>query len=446
MKRIYFHTFGCTANFYESEAMAGMLTKVGYEIVGGMSNDVSFARDANLMIVNICTVKGNKTALDALKDFYSKFSDKKFVITGCIPKDAVSEIKEIVSNASFCSTTNMMSIVEVVEEALAGSVVEALKYKREVKVNLPRIRRNKVIGITPILQGCAHFCTFCSTRLVKGRVLSYPMDEVIADVKQNIADGCKEIWLTSQDNGTYMLDHEKVTMLPELLEAICSLEGDFKVRLGMMNPTHIIPVVDKLVEVFKNEKMFKFIHIPIQAGSDSVLDRMRRQHTVEEFRVILERFRKVHPNLTVSTDIICGFPGETDHDFNETLNVVREMKFDIVNLARFAPRPMTLAAKMENQISGGVKKERSREITEVYRKICLENNQKWLDWSGIVAISEEASYSHGVKTWVARNYAYKHVLIKGNYKLGDELRVKVNSVSRFDLHAEEIEEIVVKSN
>jgi len=452
LQKIYFHTQGCTANVYESEAMAGMLAKVGYEIVNSLNsnndnisntnnkNDVSNANGADMIILNICTVKGNKTALDAMKNLHNQFADKKFVITGCIPKEAIADIRKIIPDASLCSTTNMKSIVETVEETFAGNMIEAMSYKREIKVNLPRIRKNKVVGITPILQGCAHFCTFCSTRLVKGRVLSFPSDEIIADVKQNVVDGCKEIWLTSQDNGTYMLDHQKITALPELLNAILAVEGDFKVRLGMMNPTHILPVLDKIIEVFNHPKMFKFIHVPIQAGSDKILDAMKRQYTVEEFRTIIDKFRAMHPDITISTDIICGFPGETEDEFNHTAEAVKQMRFDVINLARFAPRAYTVAAKMPEQIHGRVKKERTRVITKLYRQIAAMHNQRWIDWQGEVIIDEISDYSpDGIKTWNARNYAYKLVIIKDSnneFSLGDKLSVRIKRATAFDLRAE----------
>ncbi len=455
-KKIYFHTQGCTANVYESEAMAGMLAKAGYKIVDKLDNDVADAKAADssiqnnnnnnnnnvpdMLILNICTVKGNKTALDAMKHLHNKFAEKKFVITGCIPKEAIADIRKIIPAAGLCSTTNMKSIIEVVEETFAGNMIEAMSYKREIKVNLPRIRKNKVVGITPILQGCAHFCTFCSTRLVKGRVLSFPADEIIADVKQNIADGCKEIWLTSQDNGTYMLDHQKITALPELLNEILSVEGDFKVRLGMMNPTHILPVLDRIIEVFNHQKMFKFIHVPIQAGSDKILDAMKRQYSVEEFVTIINKFRQVHPDITISTDIICGFPGETEEDFQETIEAVKQLKFDVINLARFAPRELTVAAKMPQQIHGRVKKERTRVITKLYREVAAEQNQRWLNWEGEVIVDEISDYSpDGIKTWNARNYAYKLVIVKdanNKFSLGDKLLVKIKRATAFDLRAE----------
>ena len=454
-QKIYFHTQCCTANVYESEAMAGMLAKVGYEIVDSINsnndkNVVSKSQNANsimqnnilpdMIVLNICTVKGNKTALDAMKQFHTKFVGKKFVITGCIPKEAIAEIRKIIPDASLCSTTNMKSIIEVVEETFAGNIIEAMSYKREIKVNLPRIRKNKVVGITPILQGCAHYCTFCSTRLVKGRVLSFPADEIIADVKQNIADGCKEIWLTSQDNGTYMLDHQKITALPELLKEILSVEGDFKVRLGMMNPTHILPVLDKLIDVFNHPKMFKFIHVPIQAGSDKILDAMKRQYTVEEFRTIINKFRQAYPDITISTDIICGFPGETEEEFNQTAEIVKELKFDVINLARFAPRAYTVAAKMPEQLHGRIKKERTRIITRLYREIAAMHNQRWIGWQGEVIIDEISDYSpDGIKTWNARNYAYKLVIIKdpnNEFSLGDKLSVNIKRATAFDLRAE----------
>ena len=160
--------------------------------------------------------------------------------------------------------------------------MELLDKKYEVKANLPSVRKNPVIGIVPILNGCNYFCTFCSTKLVKGKLFSYPMDAIRQDVKSHLKAGCKEIWITSNDTGAYMIEQGGKQKLVELLEQILSVPIDFKLRLGMMNPGNSITILDELIEIYKHPKMFKFLHIPLQSGNNEILKLMNRKYTEDD--------------------------------------------------------------------------------------------------------------------------------------------------------------------
>ena len=202
MTNVYIQTHGCSANVVESEAMMGLLTKSGFKIVDEMEYS-----DVN--IINICTVKGIVIPLSEIKKFTKQFPDKKLVVTGCITKDIIPQIRKITQEASLVNTHNIHRIVEAVEELLQGNVLEALTQERPIKVSLPKIRANKIIGIVPIASGCADFCTYCSVKLIKGDIFSYPETLIINEIKKNVEQGCKEVWLTSQDNGAYALIPEK---------------------------------------------------------------------------------------------------------------------------------------------------------------------------------------------------------------------------------------------
>ncbi|MBI2660090.1 tRNA (N(6)-L-threonylcarbamoyladenosine(37)-C(2))-methylthiotransferase [Candidatus Woesearchaeota archaeon] len=424
MPKVHFITQGCSSNARESEIMAGLLNNSGYDIVKEENN-------SEINVVNICTVKGDTTALREIRRLKKMHPEKNLIVTGCITEGIVPKIKNIDENISFANTHNLGRISTVVENSLNGTVLELLDKRYEQKVNLPSIRKNPVVGIVPILNGCNYFCTFCSTKLVKGKLFSYPMDAIRQDVKEHLKSGCKEIWVTSNDNGAYLVEQGGKQKLVELLEQILSIPVDFKLRLGMMNPGNTITILDELIEIYKNSKMFKFLHIPIQSGNDSILKSMNRKYNVEDFIGVVSAFRKEIPKITISTDVIVGFPSETEEQFNDSLEIIKKIKPDVLNLSRYAARDGTIAAKMK-QLPTNTLKQRSRITTNVFRQIAYENNKKWLDWQGKILIDEKGKED----SWIGRNYCYKPVIVKGDFKLGSEIDVKITDFTSFDLRGE----------
>ena len=424
MQKVHFITQGCSSNARESEIMIGLLDNSGYDIVGDEDN-------SDINVVNICTVKGDTTALREVRRLKKEFPEKKLIVAGCITESIVPKIKNIDEGISFVNTHNFGRISAVVENSLNGTVLEMLDKKYEQKVNLLSVRKNPVIGIVPILNGCNYFCTFCSTKLVKGKLFSYPMDAIRQDVKEHLKSGCKEIWITSNDTGAYMVEQGGKQKLVGLLEQILTIPLDFKLRLGMMNPGNTISILNGLIETYKHPKMFKFLHIPIQSGNNEILKSMNRKYTVEDFTNVVEAFRKEMPEITISTDIIVGFPSETEPQFEDSLNVIKKIKPDVLNLSMYAAREGTIAAKMK-QLSTNKLKQRSRIMTNLYRQIALENNQKWVGWKGSILIDEKGKND----SWIGRNYCYKPVIVKGNFNLGDEIDVKITDVTSFDLRGE----------
>jgi len=424
MPNIHFITQGCSSNLRESELMMGLLDNSGYKIVEKED-------DSDVNVVNICTVKGDTTALREIRRLKKQFPEKKLVVAGCITESIVPKVKNIDEGISFVNTHNFGRISTVVENSLNGNVLELLGKRYEQKVNLPSVRKNPVIGIVPILNGCNYFCTFCSTKLVKGKLFSYPMDAIRQDVKSHLKAGCKEIWITSNDTGAYMIEQGGKQKLVELLEQILSVPIDFKLRLGMMNPGNSITILDELIEIYKHPKMFKFLHIPLQSGNNEILKLMNRKYTVENFINVVEAFRKEIPEITISTDTIVGFPSETELQFEDSVNALKKIKPDVLNLSRYAAREGTIAAKMK-PLSTNALKQRSRIMTSLYRQIALENNKKWTNWQGKILIDEKGKHD----SWIGRNYCYKPVVVKGDFRLGDEIDVKINDVTEFDLRGE----------
>lgn len=426
MIKVFFKTFGCSTNLSETEVMKGLLNEAKFEIVNHYI-------DADVIIINMCSVKTPAyikavRAISAAK----RLKNKRLIIAGCIPKHAVKEFKILAPNASLISTNNLTEIVSVVEETINNNPIELTSGNTLPKINLPRIRNNNIISIIPISNSCIDNCTYCSVRSIKGSFRSYPVQNILRELKNSVVSGCKEVWLTSQDNGCYGTDIN--TNLVELLNKVIHATGKFKVRLGMMNPTHIKPFLNELIEVYQDDKMFKFIHLPVQSGNDEVLKKMGRRYSVEEFRNIVSAFRQSIPQITLSTDIICGFPGETEEQFNDSIRLIKEIRPDVLNISRYWARPGTAASRMKEQVHGNMNKERSRRLHSIFEFISYENNRRWRGWEGDVIIDENGKEN----TLVGRNFAYKPVIIEGNYQLGEIVNVRVNKFTIYDLRAEVI--------
>jgi len=422
MVKVYIRTFGCALNHSDSELMAGLLEKAGFEIVNS-------AKEAFVIIINTCTVKGPSETkfFNYLEKIKSRYKHKKIVIAGCIPQADASRLE----GYPLLGTSNIINVVQAVEEALNNNPIKLLVKEKHQRLNLPKIRKNPVIEIIPICEGCLGApCTYCKVKSARGDLRSYPKEEILHQARLAVRkDNIPEIWLTAQDTGCYGKDIGG--SLPDMLNDLIKIPGDFKIRLGMLNPNHAFEFLEDLINIYKSEKMFKFLHIPVQSGSDEVLKAMKRKYAAEQFREIIRKFRQAVPEITIATDIICGFPGETEDQFNESLNLIKEIAPDVLNISRFWPRSKTPAAKLKNQIPGAEKKRRSSMITHIFNNISRMRNERWLDWRGEILIDEIGKDD----TFVGRNFAYKPVIVKGGYKLGDKIDVKIIRTTVFDLRA-----------
>ncbi len=421
MAKIFIETFGCSANYNNSEIMAGLLVKKGHKVV-------SEPRNADLIIVNTCTVKQptenrvKKSIMDFLK------LKKKIIIAGCMPEVQKDLLKTIAPNASLVGPHHLKMISSVVDKVFKNKTVERIGKRNEIKLNCPELRKNPIIQIIQISEGCNGSCSYCIVRLAKGKLFSYPESEIVKQIESGIKNNCKEIWLTSQDNAAYGQD--KNTNLVSLLRKIVSIKGEFKVRIGMMDPNNVLLILDDLIKSLKSDKLFKFLHIPLQSGNDQILKKMKRPYTVDEFKKIIKKLRKEIPEITISTDIICGFPSETEEQFNDSIKLIKEIKPDVLNISRFWPRPGTKAAKMENQIHGNLTKQRSQLLTKEFNNISFEKNKNWIKWKGHVLIDEKGKDN----SFVGRNYCYKPVVVKSKKELlGKEVNIRVNEATNHTL-------------
>lgn len=415
---IYVEVYGCAVSQGESEIIAGLLQKAGFEIVKNI--EIS-----DIIIIVTCYVKKitEQKLLFRIEDIQKKYPDKKLIISGCMPEIDHNKVISIAPNASIVSTHHITKIAQAVQKTLKGKKVELLGESKEIKLCLPRIRKNPIVDIVPISSGCNSNCSYCCVRFAKGKLFSYPKNKILDEISSSVKTGCKEIWLTSQDNAAYELDTHERSQLPELLKKISAVDGNFFVRVGMMNPNHVIKILSELISAYNNKKIYKFLHLPVQSGDDKVLKDMNRPYSVEDFEEIVSSFNESF-RFQLWTDIIVGYPTESEEQFRNTLKLIKRVKPDYVNVSRYGYRPNTPLLKT---LKTEVLKERSRIASSVVRQITLEKNREWIDWRGDILISER-----GLKKgqWIGRNFAYKPVLInKSGSLLGKIIKVKIIDTS-----------------
>jgi threonylcarbamoyladenosine tRNA methylthiotransferase CDKAL1 len=414
--RVLVKSYGCSANLADGEVLAGCLAKAGYELTGSAS-------EADVVVYNTCAVKGptENRIIETLKRVPP---EKKVIVAGCLPLINFERLRREVRFDGVAGPSAGERIVDVVERVLEGEKIVELgdALNAMPTLNLPRLRSNAVISILPVSYGCLGMCAYCCVVFARGHLRSYAIEELTERVRKDLAAGAKEFWVTSQDTACYGRDIG--TNLAAFLTALGDVEGDFRVRVGMMTPSMVTDILDELIAAFKNSKIFKFVHLPVQSGDDRVLKRMRRFYTVQDFKEIVDAFRAAFPEVTLATDIICGFPGETREAFENTLKLIGEVKPDIVNVSKFFARPRTAAAEMHDAFLESAEiKRRSTEAAKLVKRVSLERNQRWVGWSGEVLMDEKGKV-HG--SWIGRNFAYKPVTLKSSADLlGKTLQVKV---------------------
>ena len=412
MAKIFVEAYGCSASFADSEMISGLILNGGHTLVDNSS-------ESDLNIVVTCSVK-DATANKMIHRIKS-LKSKPLVVAGCFPKAEKSTVEKFAENASLLGPNSLGKTLQVIDSTLNGRKQVSLEDSDLSKVGLPKVRLNSVVGIVEIASGCMSECTFCQTKLSKGDLSSYRLGDIVRQVQTEIKEGCKEVWLTSTDNGCYGFDIG--TDLPSLVNAVVEIPDDFMIRVGMMNPMYMPRIKEALIESFNNDKVFKFLHIPVQSGSDKVLHDMKRGHTVNTFREIVKRAKERFGNFTISTDVIVGFPSETEEDFQKTVNLLDETRPDVVNLSKYSARPGTEAAEWK-QIDVAEVKRRSKIIFEQINKISLDNNKKWIGWAGKVLFDEKID--EGIK---GRNFAYKPVFVRNAVDIGQSHIVEITDVT-----------------
>lgn len=382
--RIYIKTFGCSANKVESEIIKKMLEDRGYKIS-------SSPYEADLFIVNTCTVRG-ETDLKVIN--YLKSIKKKTIVTGCMASSQPALIAKHSPSSSIISLKCIPMILEAIKReriiCLEGDFfLNPIPYVNGVKATIL------------IARGCLGNCSYCIVRIAKGKLRSINPKIIMDNLIQAINLGAKEIRLSAQDTGVYGFDIG--TNIVHLLKSLVSLPGDFIIRLGMFKPSSI---VKDLISMYKSEKIYKFAHIPVQSGSNFILKKMNRGYTVEDFKQNINVLRSEFPNMSIFTDVIVGFPGEEESDFEETCKLISEVCPDKTHISRFSPRPHTPAAALP-QVSENIKKRRSRILNDIVKELQMKRNENWIGRQ-VEALIVDRYVKGGV---IARTIEYKSIAI-----------------------------------
>jgi len=430
MIEIYFETYGCTANYNSSEIMKGLVLQAGFNI----TNNPDFA---DIIVINSCIVKSPTEEKIRRKVFDFLKNNKKVILTGCMPRINRNKLKK--QNLFLLDTSHIKDINNIIRDIFQGTYNpnKYLTHRKEIKLCLPKVPKEKIIGITQISEGCLGNCTYCITRLAKGRLFSYPKNKIIKSIKSDLDAGCKEIWITSQDCASYGNDNKKY-LLPELLKEITKIKKPFFLRIGMMNPNNVLKILPQLIEIYKNKKIFKFLHIPIQSGSNKVLKDMNRKYTKKDIIKIVKEFRKNFPEMHLSTDIIVGYPTESEKDFKETINLIKKINPETLNISKFWPRPMTPASKLK-QLSPEILKKRTIKLAKLSKEICLKSQKKFLNKEFRVLVDKKG-IENFKNTYLARDENYRLFAVASNKNiLGKRIKVKVKKPTAHYLISEILE-------
>ncbi|EMS55517.1 CDK5 regulatory subunit-associated protein 1-like 1 [Triticum urartu] len=410
----------------DSEYMSGQLSAFGYAIT-------EEPEGADLWLINTCTVKNPSQSAMSTLISKCKTANKPLVVAGCVPQGS-RDLKEL-EGISIIGVQQIDRVVEVVEETLKGHEVRLLSRKTLPSLDLPKVRKNKFIEILPINVGCLGACTYCKTKHARGHLGSYSIDSLVDRVKIVVSEGVREIWLSSEDTGAYGRDIG--TNLPNLLNAIVAelpADRSTMLRIGMTNPPFILEHLNEIASVLRHPCVYTFLHVPVQSGSDAVLKAMNREYTVSEFRMVVGTLCELVQGMQIATDIICGFPGETDEDFVETVNLIKEYQLPQVHISQFYPRPGTPAARMKKVPSIEVKK-RSRELTSVFEAFSpYEGLKGKVERIWITEIATDGVHL------VGHTKGYIQVLvIAPDSMLGTSADAKITSVGRWSVFGEVIE-------
>ena len=377
-KRVFIETYGCCYNFGDTAKLVEILKHKG-------STFVDSAKEADAIIINTCTVVG--TTERRMLRRLSRYREYDLFVTGCMPA--------VQREAIFAVCTPTIILSETIRKAYRSIGTVA----------------GKGVAIVQTAQGCSGRCTYCLTRFARGPLKSFTDDEILGEILANEHAGSSEIQLTAQDMSCWGQDIGK--SLPFLLKRIDDLPGEFMIRVGMMNPATMNGILDDLIEAYASDHIFKFVHIPVQSGSDDVLDRMGRGYSVADFKEIITAFRKQYPDITFATDIIVGFPGETLEEFSQSLDLIDRVRPNKVNITRYSRRPFTPLFTVKD-CQEWIKKDRSRIMNTFAEKVYASINTGFLEKQVPFVVTETIKEG----SVMARSPNYLGIVINENLPLG----------------------------
>ncbi|MBN4063047.1 MAG: tRNA (N6-isopentenyl adenosine(37)-C2)-methylthiotransferase MiaB [Alkaliphilus sp.] len=427
-------TYGCQMNEHDSEKIAGMLQKMGYE-------ETQDKNETNLIIYNTCCVRENAELkvygnIGALKKLKSERDDLILAICGCMMQQPqiVEEIKKKYRHVDLVfGTHNIHKFPELLINTMQSdtTLVDVWKEEEGIIENVPVIRKYGIKALVNIMYGCDNFCTYCIVPYVRGRERSRELQDIVDEVTTLAGNGTKEITLLGQNVNSYGKTLVGKITFADLLRKLDIVKGIERIRFMTSHPKDLS---DELIDAISEcKKVCEHLHLPFQAGSDKVLNEMNRKYTKESYLALVDKVKTKLPNIALTTDIIVGFPGESEEDFNNTLEVVNKARFDSAFTFLYSIRTGTPAATMNNQIDDGVKHERFNRLLESVNSISEEMNRKYQDKN--VEVLVEGNSKNNPNKLMGRTRQHKLVNFEGDTSLiGQLVNVKITEVKRFSLN------------
>ena len=421
--KVYIESYGCTFNKADGQIIAGVLNENNIDIVDSIE-------ESDVIIINTCYVKlptENKVVYKIQK-LQRQYPDKKIIVGGCMVEIDPEKLDSIGPNCSWIGPHQLNKAADIVNATYCGEVIRETGFSKESKVGVPKVGDDGLIHIIQICEGCLGACTFCCTRFARGSLNSYPIDDIVSEAKEAIENGACEIQLTAQDTAAFGRDSGE--KLCDLIREVANLKGNFKVRVGMMHPKNILNDVDEIIDVMKHPKVYDFIHLPIQSGSDKVLGDMRRGHTISQYKDIVSKFRAAIPDLTLATDIIVGYPTESDEDFSQTVRLLEDIKPSLIHLSKYQHRKGAISSSL-NEIPHEIMKRRSKFLSKIKSEITANENVELLGTTQKVLIVEVGSKGG----FIGKTESYIPVVID-DVEVGTFVNVKITETTATYLKGE----------
>ncbi|MGI6128024.1 MAG: tRNA (N(6)-L-threonylcarbamoyladenosine(37)-C(2))-methylthiotransferase MtaB [Planifilum sp.] len=423
MNTVAFHTLGCKVNAYETEAIWQMFKRAGYE-------RVDFDKKADVYVINTCTVTntGDKKSRQVIRRAIRRNPDAVVAVTGCYAQTSPGEVMEIPGVDIIVGTQGRDRLLEYVqqyqrERQPINAVKNIMKTREFEELDVPTFS-DRTRASLKIQEGCNNFCTFCIIPWARGLLRSRKPENVLKQARQLVEAGYKEIVLTGIHTGGYGEDLEDYS-LADLLWDLDKIEGLKRVRISSIEASQID---DRILEVLNtSEKMCRHLHIPLQAGDDEVLKRMRRKYTVDEYREKIAGIRKAMPQVAITTDVIVGFPGETDEQFENSYRLIEELQFAELHVFPYSKRTGTPAARMENQVPDAVKQERVQRLIQLSNRLSLEYARQFV--GDVLDVIPERPYKEAPGNGLYTGYSdnYLQLVFPGNEELlGKVCRVRLD--------------------
>ena len=408
-------------NKSDSERIASVLENMGYQ-------PVDKPEQADLIIVNMCSVR--QSAVDRVYGLGRKFTELKkqnpnlkTALTGCVLLPDKTKLKK-----QFDLIFNIKNLTKL-SKMLCYPLIIPRSNTLEYFSVFPD-SDSLVTAYVPIMTGCNNFCAYCVVPYVRGKEISRPAQEIIEEIKELIKKGHKEIILLGQNVNSYK---DKNTNFPQLLKLINDLPGGFWLRFITSHPKDLS---DELIKVMtKSEKITEYLHLPVQAGDNQILKKMNRGYSVDQYKNLIEKIRKRIKNISISTDIIVGFPGETKKQFKQTAKLMKWAKFDMVYAAQYSPRPMTTASKLKDDVIKKEKRRREQILTKILKKTALKNNRKYINKTVEVLIEQKTKNDF----YLGKARTFKNVKIKDpkdSLRVGQFIKTKIIKATPWGLEGQ----------